>query len=420
MAEEPEQENRDAPSNGDKPSRGLLIGFAIAGAILLVVFLWVWVNPSDPTEKKDFIQAVGVLLAALAGLGGLYFTRASTKDPLEQARENTEKQLRQARKSQEQTQKLTEQGQITDRFTRAIDQLGATDDDRNPRLEIRLGGIYALERIAWDSPERDHSTVMAVLTAYVRENSRHPPKSSKPLEGNSESDSTSNETAEADEQANQPAPSEPRRTTADIQAILDVLSRAQTRVPEEYLTRLDLHEANLQGANLSGANLQYADLQYASIQYAYVFEANFQGATLDRANFHGARLPGTIFREASLYRANLQDASLYRAILYRADLRGANLQGASFRYANLQYALRSEEANLQGAGLQDANLQDANLSGSNLQGAYLNRTNLQDAKVTDEQLASTKSLQGATMPGGQKYKDWLKDKEGSGKAVENE
>jgi hypothetical protein len=185
MAEEPGQENRVAPSHEDKPYRGRLIGFAIAGAILgailLVVFLWVWVHPTDPTEKKDFIQAVGVLLAALAALGGLYFTRTSTTDQLEQAR-----------KSQEQAQRLTEQGQITDRFTRAIDQLGATDDDRNPRLEIRLGGIYALERIAWDSPERDHSTVMAVLTAYVRENSRRSPKSSKPPEGNSESNSTSN------------------------------------------------------------------------------------------------------------------------------------------------------------------------------------------------------------------------------------
>jgi hypothetical protein len=31
-----------------------------------------------------------------------------------------------------------------------------------------------------------------------------------------------------------------------------------------------------------------------------------------------------------------------------------------------------------------------------------------------------RSLQGAIMPNGQKYEDWLKDKEGSGKEVENE
>src|SRR5829696_3096563 len=142
MAEEPGQENRDAPSNEDKLPRSRLIVFAIVGAIVVVVLLLVWVKPSDPTEKKDFIQAVGVLLAALAGLGGLYFTR-----------ENTEKQLRQARKSQEQTQRLTEQGQITERFTRAIEQLGAQDDKGKKKLEIRLGGIYALERIDKESPK---------------------------------------------------------------------------------------------------------------------------------------------------------------------------------------------------------------------------------------------------------------------------
>src|SRR5215210_294551 len=162
MAEEPGQENRDAPSNEDKPSRRRLIGLAIAGAILLVVFLWVWVNPTDPTEKKDFTQAVGVLLAALAALGGLYFTRTSTKDQLEQAR-----------KSQEQTQRLTEQGQITDRFTRAIDQLGKVDDKGDKLFEVRLGGIYALERIARES-EEDYWPILEILTAYVRQNAPLP------------------------------------------------------------------------------------------------------------------------------------------------------------------------------------------------------------------------------------------------------
>ncbi|MEL7000341.1 MAG: hypothetical protein AAFP68_18960, partial [Pseudomonadota bacterium] len=38
-----------------------------------------------------------------------------------------------------------------------------------PNLEVRLGAIYALERIAQDS-ERDHITVMETLCAYIREN----------------------------------------------------------------------------------------------------------------------------------------------------------------------------------------------------------------------------------------------------------
>src|SRR5215208_5521559 len=175
---------------------------------------------------------------------------------------------------------ISQDQQVTERFTRAIDQLGATDDTTSkPRLEVRLGGIYALERIAWDSPKRDYSTVMEVLTAYVRENT--PQAAGRSEEGSSDESSPLSPlrrwlrlTATADEGTKQPTPPEPRRPTADIQAILDVLSRAQTRVPEEYRIRLDLHEAYLQGAPLQGAYLQGAYLQ----------GANFQGANLEEAN----------------------------------------------------------------------------------------------------------------------------------------
>jgi hypothetical protein len=60
------------------------------------------------------------------------------------------------------TYRLTQQGQITDRYTKAVEQLGGD------KLDVRLGGIYALERIAVDS-KRDHQTIVAVLSAFVRE-----------------------------------------------------------------------------------------------------------------------------------------------------------------------------------------------------------------------------------------------------------
>jgi hypothetical protein len=62
---------------------------------------------------------------------------------------------------------LSEQGQVTDRYSTAIAQL-ASD-----KLEERIGGIYALERILADS-ERDHSTVVEVLAAFVREHAPQP------------------------------------------------------------------------------------------------------------------------------------------------------------------------------------------------------------------------------------------------------
>jgi len=61
--------------------------------------------------------------------------------------------------------KVDQDQQITERFTRAIVQLG------DELMALRLGGIYALERISKDSA-KDHWQVMEVLMAYVRKNVR--------------------------------------------------------------------------------------------------------------------------------------------------------------------------------------------------------------------------------------------------------
>jgi hypothetical protein len=128
------------------------------GALLLLLLV-IWKVPqwlvsrweSQISEAKEIaklendaptmvVQAVG----GVALLIGLYFTAK--------------------------TLRITQEGQITDRYTKAIAQLGEAGPDK---LAIRLGGIYALERIARDS-ERDHWPIMEILTAYVRERSPTP------------------------------------------------------------------------------------------------------------------------------------------------------------------------------------------------------------------------------------------------------
>src|SRR5215213_5286170 len=116
MTNEPRLKDKEAREN--KVVRNVRLGLAIPFGILLVIFLiaglYSFVGPSTPTEKKDFVQAVGVLVAGFAGAVGLFFTWRN---------------LRLTRDNTHQTLWLTEQGQITERFTRAIDQLGATDDE---------------------------------------------------------------------------------------------------------------------------------------------------------------------------------------------------------------------------------------------------------------------------------------------------
>ena len=220
---------------------------------------------------------------------------------------------------------LTEQGQLTERFTRAVDQLGSD------RLDVRLGGIYALERIARDYPP-DRSTIGEVLTAYIRQRSPWPPSQpgqyqpNWPLYG----------------QQGQP---ELRARALDLQAALTVLGRGPFPKPSDpelrQAARLDLHQVDLRRADLIEAHLEGANLR----------EAHLEGAVL-----RGAQLQAAILPQADLEGAFLADAHLEGAVLTAAELTGARLERASFA----------------GAHLEGANLQDAELTNTDLCGAHAN------------------------------------------------
>jgi hypothetical protein len=96
----------------------------------------------------------------------------------------------------------------------------------------------------------------------------------------------------------------------------------------------------------------------------------------------------------------LDDADLRNARLYSLDLNNVNLSRADLGGADLS-----------GADLGGADLSDARLEHAELGGADLGRANLKGAKVTVQQLQQARSLEGATMPNGQKYEEWLKSKD---------
>jgi uncharacterized protein YjbI with pentapeptide repeats len=138
--------------------------------------------------------------------------------------------------------------------------------------------------------------------------------------------------------------------------------------------------------NLNGADLREINLFAAALSRAWLSEADLSGSRLSAANLIGANL-----HKADLSRGDLRSAFLMAANLHEASLQGANLEGVHL-----------EGANLQGARLEGANLQGAHLEEANLQWAYFGDANLEAAR-----------LQGATMPNGQTYVVWLKDKEGT-------
>ncbi len=193
---------------------------------------------------------------------------------------------------------VSEQGLITDRYTKAIEQLGATDKDGNPNVEVRLGAIYALERVAQDSA-RDHWTIMEVLTAYVRKNAPAPTDANP-----------------RDAYANRPA--------TEIQAILTVLGRRKRGHIREGERRLDLSRTDLRHAKLTNLHLDrtvfdYARLKRADLSMSQVMEASFVGCDLSEAWFTGTYAEKADFQEAVLFSTIFRSAWLTGCSFYRAN-----------------------------------------------------------------------------------------------------
>jgi uncharacterized protein YjbI with pentapeptide repeats len=174
---------------------------------------------------------------------------------------------------------------------------------------------------------------------------------------------------------------------------------------------ITLSDADLRGVNLEAADLLGAGLSDANLSDAYLGLADLREADLGRADLSNAYLGFADLSNANLGAADLRDASMGGADLSEADLGFADLRRANLSEADLVVADLSN-ANLSKADLSDADLRDANLLGADLSGANLREANLSRARdITEEQLeVQAKTLEGATMPDGQKYEDWLRDK----------
>jgi uncharacterized protein YjbI with pentapeptide repeats len=271
-------------------------------------------------------------------------------------------------------------GHIAGCFTQAVAQLAATEAGQ-PNLELRLGGIYALEQIARESA-RDHWTVMEVLSAYVR---RHAPAlPPAPATGANGHESAPAVAAEA---------LPPKTPAIDIQAILTVLGRRNRnsrREPQGHSLNLagtDLEGADLSAAHFEKANLRDARLERATLTQACLDGADLRGAHLERANLMEASLGRPELGGARLERANLMEAHLERAYLMKAHLEDANLMDA-----------RLDGAYLILANLEGTNLQAARLEGAKLMAAHLERASLLDARLEKAELGGA-HLEGAVLRG---------------------
>jgi hypothetical protein len=217
----------------------------------------------------------------------------------------------------------TRSGQVTDRLTRAVEQLGNT----NP--QVRMGAIYALEQIAYDSKPPLIARGKALVAVLLSSQARSRPRSTDNrhqsyiayvatlLAALVRSQSISNGTPRQEIDVL-------KVRAPDVQAALTVLTRppvSNYHTQFDKKDRLDLSRSDLRIASLRGAQLQGADLTGTQLQGADLRGANLYGAVLKRAQLGpapGSRYPdGADLRGADLTGADLTDAYLDRAIWSR-------------------------------------------------------------------------------------------------------
>lgn len=209
---------------------------------------------------------------------------------------------------------VNRQGQITERFTRAVDHLGSDN------VDVRLGGVYALERVARNSYE-DRASVAAILAAFVRTHSTW-------------------DTGTA-------APQAWMQTRApDVQGALGVLGR---RPPSHDEEQLRLSYTDLRRSYLRDGQFQGVEFRHATFAGAVMRHCAFDGADLYDCDMSTVHARGASFVGASLGAANLTGADLSEADLRDVDLRGADLSEATLEGADLTGA-RGDEATRWPAG----------------------------------------------------------------------
>jgi hypothetical protein len=277
--------------------------------------------------ENEARKTIAQVIAGVGLVAGLYFTSLQVRETHEATLNN---------------QLLTRDGQITDRYIKAVQQLGSNDSQSLP---VRIGAIFALERIARES-KTDYWPIMELLSGYVRSRSGVPLvdeqkrslttfKELMPLGGASElGQAFLSSTAKSyivvregwheDRRLNKPNDYVYDRTwpnesaTEDVQAAITVLGRRYLEYEKDDPRRLNLRFTNLRGLNLQFTHLEGADLTGANLQHA-----DLTGACLS-----GAELSGALLNEAKLERADLRRADLSSAVLLNNSARGADVRQA--------------------------------------------------------------------------------------------
>ena len=315
---------------------------------------------------------------------------------------------------------------VYERFSTAVELMAKTTAGNEPAISARVGGIYIMQELAEQQPEKFARQAVKNLSTYIKDNARL----------------TSTE-------PHKDAPRDNKRKSGvavlgeDVKAAFDVLGKLfKDEVPgisdddvnfaDQNFSNLDMshvqvnlryyknwREVNFQGADLRGASFApAANLTGANFQGAWLSGATFgERVCLQEANLRTSRMDSTWLECVDFSGADLSGAKLFRAYALRADFTRANLQGANLAEATFgdnedspaENCACFAQANLEGSRLVKATLCHANMTSTFLWGADFVDADLRGADFSGAQFEAT-NMSGAefdSVP--QELKDRMSD-----------
>jgi len=245
---------------------------------------------------------------------------------------------------------IAREGQITERFGKAVEQLGSDN------VDINLGGIFALGRVGRDSPE-DHWQVVQVLTAYLRRKTRLG------------SISGAQELYHSHILTKLPGCDfRYERPLEEVQAVMNVVSLRKWEYENFQFQAIHLENCFLEGVVITNTNLlgsSFASSDLLGSTFSYV--------NLDSSNFLAARLDGAQIANSTFKGAFLQHSNFLCSFLENIHFDDANLQYVDFRRSTINKVY-----------FHNASLNGALLQGVDLRGAFDLTKEQLDVAITDE------------------------------------
>ena len=299
-----------------------ILAVIVSGAAVTVIAVqrpgfrdWLIADESGSTTIRNFGLLVGGIVAIVLAV---WRSRVAERQAAA-AQRQAEIALKQAA--------TAERGLLNERYQKGAEMLGSDV------FAVRLGGIYALQRLADEHPDQYHVQIMRLFCAFARN-----PTADKNL------------------------PNDPNaKVREDVQTIMNAIGARSEHHLE--IERKSLYWPDLPGVYLRCANLQGENLSSTDSKRTGPWTKEDKRAPRWRTDLSGANLHGAVLTSAQLNGSDFSASILTKSYLTDADLSGADLE-----CANLSGALLTD------ASLSDAFLVRAVLSGSDLTAANLCRT----------------------------------------------